>query len=329
MSSINSNLNCSTNALSNAQNIHSLSIVKEVKIIHQNIRSMRTNFDVFLINLSQLMFKPTVIVLTEIWISESELSLYKISGFKMFAKCTDYSRAKGLLVYVLEEIPCNSISVTLSSADCVLLTLHFGFINFYLLCLYRHHVIQPNHFLNEIQGVFHKVSGNLVIVGDININILDNNQVSNDYINLMCSQGLQCLLKLPTRITRSSSTCLDHVFARIANMYKFQLLTEVLHLDISDHSMTVFSIAPVHYHSQNRGGCESEPLKYGINYNYLKHCVAGVDWTVVFNENNASKAFELIIEKLTSCLEFSRFSYSTTKDSKKLKPWMTNSPSSA
>ena len=42
-------------------------------------------------------------------------------------------------------------------------------------------------------------------------------------------------------------------------------------------------------------------------------------------KKNASKAFELIIEKLTTCLELSSFSYSTAKDSKKLKPWMTNS----
>lgn len=51
---------------------HSSEFINNFFIIHQNIRSLRKNFDVFLAHLESFLNKPALIFLSEIWIYENE-----------------------------------------------------------------------------------------------------------------------------------------------------------------------------------------------------------------------------------------------------------------
>lgn len=54
-------------------------------IIHQNIRSTRKNFDLFVLNMHKLDKMPNIIIVSEIWIQEYELEFYKLPNYDMFA----------------------------------------------------------------------------------------------------------------------------------------------------------------------------------------------------------------------------------------------------
>lgn len=60
-----------------------------VIIIQQNIWSLRKNFDLFTLKLHSLNKLPDVIILSEIWTDDSEITLYKIRKFNSIAKCNN------------------------------------------------------------------------------------------------------------------------------------------------------------------------------------------------------------------------------------------------
>ena len=79
---------------------------------------------------------------------------------------------------------------------------------------------------------------NVVFVGDFNLDVLklggDLNKVSDLCINLQLYQ----MVKSPTRITPSSSTCIDLLFSSIPEAH---VVTDVIPLFISDNYM-VFTV---------------------------------------------------------------------------------------
>lgn len=84
-------------------NIYSNHII----IIQQNISSMRRNVDLFISKLHALEKAPQIIILTEIWICDSELSQYSLPQYKIYAKCNNDYRAGGVAVLVAESLTCD------------------------------------------------------------------------------------------------------------------------------------------------------------------------------------------------------------------------------
>lgn len=58
----------------------------DLVIINQNIRSLKSNFDEFVLLLENMNRKLDVIILTEIWIDDSEVSQYSVSNYT-YSKC--------------------------------------------------------------------------------------------------------------------------------------------------------------------------------------------------------------------------------------------------
>ena len=56
-------------------------------IVHQNIRSLRSNFDKFLVEIQSWYRLPDIIILTEIWVKSDEIHLYSLPNFKAIYKC--------------------------------------------------------------------------------------------------------------------------------------------------------------------------------------------------------------------------------------------------
>lgn len=55
---------------------------------------------------------------------------------------------------------------------------------------------------------------NLIVCGDINLNLLKQTPDSEHYLIKMASYGLDSKINDPTRITNNSQTLIDHVFER-------------------------------------------------------------------------------------------------------------------
>ncbi len=67
-----------------------------LNIIHQNIRSMRKNFDLLITNLSNFLNFPDIICLSETHIYDYESDLYSVRGYNHLPNCNNSYKCGGV-----------------------------------------------------------------------------------------------------------------------------------------------------------------------------------------------------------------------------------------
>lgn len=111
-----------------------------------------------------------------------------------------------------------------------------------LTTLYRTHYSNVDLFLSELEEFFNYLPLNvkMIFVGDINIDLLKGNHISDRYLNCLIGNGLvQCIDK-PTRVSYNSMSCLDHIFVRIADLKYIN--TAIFETGITDHYGTALNL---------------------------------------------------------------------------------------
>lgn len=210
-----------------------LSLVSEsnsysIEIICQNIRSLRSNFDLLVAGLSSFTKSPEIIIVTEIWIDEEESNLYKLSDYELFLNTNKTQRPGGVGIYISSKIlVSNYKKVNFVSADVLEVSIKVYKTSFSFLVVYRLHAYNIEVFLQELQCWLRSNERvkNLFVVGDININLLEQNNAQVDlYKTIMAENGLESLVNEPTRV---SGTCIDHLYVRLENMNKVNIRADV------------------------------------------------------------------------------------------------------
>ena len=168
-------------------------------------------------------------------------------------------------------------------------------------CAYRHPSSSPERFTEHIETILHNLARenkNIFLLGDFNINVLNcaNHPASENFLNMLNSNYLLPYILQPTRVTDSSATLIDNIFA---NTFNFNALSGNLVTKISDHFPQFLII---------------EDLK--VNYaslNYYKHDysrfseeafvdeVSHLDFSLIYNSNlNLNGKFDLFYDQIDS-----------------------------
>lgn len=216
--------------------------MSKILAILQYMRSMRRNFDPLVLNLEGLSVFRDIIFLTETWIHEQELGRFCLDGYDTYANCNESYRAGGVAVFlkktlVVTEVKC----VDMRSADCLFLSLRWGNDTLSFLCIYRLQSIPSRVFVDELEMFLSQSrSENILIVGDINLNILESSPDVDNYLFTISSHGFSQCLNEPTRISGDSSTCIDHVMVKSCPSLSVGCYVE--HLGITDHALVGFEI---------------------------------------------------------------------------------------
>lgn len=101
----------------------------------------------------------------------------------------------------------------LNSADLISVKCEISGFIYCFVCAYRLNFCSVNAFLEEFSGFLeNQKHKNLIVVGDLNIDLLTASSESDSYLSLMPSFGLVSLLNVPTRVVQDSSTCLGAYF---------------------------------------------------------------------------------------------------------------------
>lgn len=313
-------------------------MVGMLTIIHQNVRSMRKNFDLFLSELVARDILPDIIVLSEIWINSDESNLYTIPDYNLYLKCNDQYRAGGVAVYIKDSFKdVKFVELKCISADALLVSLSYLNTQLHILAIYRLLFCSIDLFVNELKQCFNDRNNllinaiNLIWIGDININISDDSSYNSDvdnYLALMSRNGLEGLIKEPTRITEQSQTCIDHVFVRVANKNMLQVIATVMHADITDHSLLRVEVRVV---GRGRGSGEraspaSPPSpRCRTDIAQLGQLIDSADWSPVYVQVDASSAFDTFFDIFQNLKSQSRVEcVATIPTYRKLKPWITD-----
>ena len=102
-----------------------------------------------------------------------------------------------------------------------------------IICVvYRPESVKINFFLDEFEKLLiflHEQKHDIIIFGDFNIDTLVESCDLSKYKNLLTCYSLSVRNFLPTRVTATSATCLDHVIPN------YRVNTKTFTLTISDH----------------------------------------------------------------------------------------------
>ena len=210
-------------------NLNHLKVDKNHSLIllHVNIRSLHKNFELFHEFLVALNFNPDIICLTETRLKNEPLINIELPHHK-FVHVDTTTAAGGVAIYISDKLQYkpSPIQYKLSSSEC--LWLEVSEISQKSKCIvgvvYRHPVeTHLNEFLESFSHCIFKLSNSkkvYYILGDFNINLMQENRSSfaNEYINLIVSNGAVPVITIPTRVTATSATLLDHIITN--NMEK-------------------------------------------------------------------------------------------------------------
>lgn len=300
--------------------------------VHLNIRSMRENFDSFLLELSQLDELPLIIVLSEVWIYENELDIYKIDGYHHYANCNDSYRAGGIVVYVKDGINVNHDKLNFISADGLKLYCTINNTNICVLAFYRFTGVSADIFVRELSHALDQIIDECVILtGDINVDLTSTARTVDEYKFMMNSYGFDSYINTPTRITGRTSSCIDHLYIRaspkILNLMNFE--GTVCHNNITDHSMIKLfanlTDRRIPDNAQDSNNFLSFKQRERVDNNKFLKEVQQTDWSVVYQCSNVDLAYDNFIVKIKDCLQKSlhKFTFHNKKN-KFRKPWMNN-----
>ena len=198
--------------------------IQSISILTVNVRSLRKNIN----NLEALVFSlespPSVICLTETWLNEDDDKFcYLLKGYNCLSSIVRDSRGGGVMIQIHETI---SLVKELSSCspESAFVQLKAGNFCFQVLTCYNPPRTNKLEFLDISDSFLESCSDDLgiVICGDFNINTLDCNLISRNYLNAITANGYNFLIDEPTRVSNESATCIDHYITK--NIVVFQSL---------------------------------------------------------------------------------------------------------
>lgn len=294
-----------------------------LKIFLTNIRSLRSNYNELLLYVHGCCEDYDVIVLTEIWITENEITLYHIPGYKIIISANETQRAGGVLIYVKNNLTYSHMVTKSHSFEGINLNLKFGTRTISFLAIYRSPSQPIAEFLQELETVLESDISPTYLLGDINIDILQQQQLYvEQYLNLTSSLGYEMLIKEPTRVTSNTSTCIDHLASRFTT-FLTNTSYSVIQTSITDH----FSI------NLNIKVCESHhpahlnypELKTFVDFNKLESEL-NVDhrFLEVFNCVSTQEGFDLFYEIFNECVTRSTRVVKNKNKFRKRSPWITH-----
>ena len=173
--------------------------------------------------------------------------------------------------------------------------------------------------LNTLIGIISSENKNCYIMGDFNLNLLNQHfhQFTNEFLDIMYANTFFPLITLPTRITSHFATLIDNIFTNDFDNYAFSGLVLT---DISDH-LPIFSISNEKMKMKDEAPYSVFRDKSERNVAKFRNCLSNVNWYDLDDIHEPNKAY---------CSFFSKFNdiYNDCFPLKKVKnnifkkPWL-------
>ena len=172
---------------------------------HQNIRGLTHKTDELLISLSDI--NPQFLCVTEHHLLPDEINSVHLWQYNLGTYfCRKLYKQGGVSIFVLKNIQFQKIDlnqyVKEKDFEVCALNLRVASTNLLIICLYRSPTGDYTYFLNQLELVLnklHKVSTNIILCGDFNINFLENTSRITCLESLLASFNLYSTIKFPTR----------------------------------------------------------------------------------------------------------------------------------
>ena len=272
---------------------------EDLVILHINTRSLTKNVDLISELLVSFNVKPDLIAITETKLNKkSSIDLVQITGYK-FLHNDSFTAAGGTALYIkcsINFIPRQDILFHSTEFESTWIEIENNrnkLKNILIGVIYRHPQNNINDFTDNLSNLLHKISlenKTICLTGDFNIDALKMNTKNNigNYFNNLYSFGFKNDVDLPTRITPTSTTLIDHFYH---NTHEHDIFTSVICSDITDHFPLLISV-------KNSITPIKQNTCYKRNYRMLNHDKFKSDLSfMIHNLNNANSRNDNINDK--------------------------------
>lgn len=299
--------------------------VDEFRVFHNNIRSVARNIDELMVFLNAINIEYDIIILTEVWEIPS-VCLYDIEGYHLYYNEGDINRSDGVLVYARTSISevCKKIYI-MQEINVKILEIFFSYCDktFSVSAVYKSPTICCREFIFYLDGYLsHKKKCDCeLIVGDLNINILDDSESSVQYLNVLSEYGFVSCINEFTRVTDRGGSCIDHIFLKSRLFCEDDINALVYEHQITDHF-------PIALHLSLPTNSKNKPraagiLKNFINYDTLNRGLATVNWNTSLNHESVDDVALSMVNTVKELIHKSTYTKYIKDKSKYLKPWIT------
>lgn len=230
-------------------------------ILNLNVRSLNANFEMLKVFIERLKYKPHVIVCAETWLIK-DVNFFKFSNYNAYYNESCINQADGVLIFVDK-----SLDYDIKYESCQKLKIVSCIINCNSSCkvkisgVYRCHDYEQKLFISNMEEflALNKKIKNHYIVGDFNIDILQDSEDNQTYLyNFLESHYLPLFKQItrPNENSINSGTCIDNSFAKTDLRLNATTLKQVF----TDH-YPLFTIIDINF----------KKLKEPINTTYIDY----------------------------------------------------------
>ena len=204
--------------------------LKGITLLHSNTRSLYKNFDEFKAIIEEL--KPNIVCVTETWLKDHHQDIeVRINGYELIRKDRTDMRGGGVAMYYTNRLIVKQIEIE-SNYEILIFDIKTKNSKSFKLCiLYRKPEPEADFLEFWEQFLANNSNQELIIVGDININLIIKNT---NYEKIFKDRGFNQLISEPTRVTESTTSIIDHILTN--SMHNISG-AGVLDLSVSDHKI--------------------------------------------------------------------------------------------
>ena len=282
-------------------------------IISINVRSIvnRDHFTALQALLSDMPIRPAIIGLTETWVTDNTQGPYSnLKGYKFVQNHRHQYSGGGVGFYVADHLHYSVIDSMTIMKEKVFESL---FINVdvndkTIVCgtIYRKSQNCAHEgFLTNMKKVLkqcEKINKPTILMGDLNYNLLDNEDIHvSSCVDTIFDSGYYPLINIPTRITDTTGTVLDHIWTNIMDK---PVKSAVLVDRIADHQPVYMNLA-IDKSSSNEyvfveKRCFSEKSIQNFNSSLCK-----MNIHEILQQKCTNKAYNLFIDRYSKLFEAS------------------------
>lgn len=294
-------------------------------ILQNNIRSLSKNLDEFILFLHNLKINVDCLILTETWQLEDP-TLFNIEGYNMLYNYGNFNQNDGVVAYVKSDIYYEYSIITINNNNKII---HISLnlkerekIN--IMSVYRSPSTDPREFNYHLHNFLQSINTNLqeyyIFIGDININILETNDSSIEYVSILGQCGFISTINNPTRVERNCNSCIDHIFIKPKHNNTDNLIPIVVTSNVTDHYTTILQIV----FSENKSTCINEKCISILDSNKLKTSLQNMSWEPVYLSGDVESATNKFIAIVTNTIKQCTINKKIRRKVTKINKWVTN-----
>lgn len=245
--------------------------------------------------------KPTIICLTETHVTNDiELTEIAIDGFRTEICYTNSTHTGGVIFYIKNEVEFQVLKNFTIDKNmwCVVIKVLIKLKTYTIIGVYHSPSASTADFLHYFEGILEEYSSNnidTIIIGDFNIDMLQDTFYSKQLSRTLRENGLKQLISEPTRITKTSATLIDLLITNCDNIFH-----KVNHIPkITDHAyITVILQIPDKKFDKTKRSFRSFK---NYNVNAFQNLLINTEWNNNITDSNI--LVENLINNITTTFD--------------------------